>query len=71
MKTEGGTYLTHVLNGTQSERCLPTRPHHLHYLSMSWYLQYSRSTNLSFLNFFANAKFPNDVLADLTPILTA
>jgi hypothetical protein len=51
MKTGRGTYLTHVLKGTQSERCLPTRPHHLHYLSMSWYLQYTRSGKLSFLNF--------------------
>ena len=29
-----------------------------------------RSTNRSFLNFFANTKFPDDVLADLTPIFT-
>jgi len=54
MKTGGGTYLTHVLNGTQSERCLPTRPHHLDYPSMSWYLQYTRSVKLPFLNYFVN-----------------
>jgi len=28
-----------------------------------------RSTNLSFLNFYTEIKFRNDVLADLTPVL--
>ena len=43
MKAGRGTYLTHVLNGTQSERCHPDQPHRLHYPSMNWYLQFTRS----------------------------
>ena len=43
MKTGGGTYLTHVLNGIQSERCHPDRQYHLRYPLMSWYLQYTKT----------------------------
>jgi hypothetical protein len=52
MKTGEGIYLTRVLKGTQSAQCHLTRPHHLHYLSTTWYLQYTRSAKLSILNFF-------------------
>lgn len=40
--TDEGTYLNHVLKGTQSERCCHTRPHHLHDPLISWCLQNPR-----------------------------
>ena len=51
MKTVEGTYLTHVLKGTQSGQCHLNRPVHLHYLMTSWYLQYTSSGNVTILNF--------------------
>ena len=70
MKTGGGTYLTHVLKGTQSEQCHPDRPHHPHYPLMSWYLQYTRSGDATFLNFTVAKKFENVSLPDLTPVVS-
>ena len=69
MKTGGGTYLTHVLKGTQSERCHPGRPHHLHYPSMSWYPQYTRSGEATKWNFTLAEKFKNVSFSDLTPVV--
>jgi hypothetical protein len=46
MKTGGGTYLTHVLKGTQSEQCHPDRPHHLHYLPALRHLQYTSKNTM-------------------------
>ena len=43
MKTGEGTYLTHVLKGTQSEQCRLARPHWLHYRLKSRLAQYTRS----------------------------